>query len=101
MNAVTEDTTNTMMNIVTQHEIIETIRSILREKLQVDAALLTGANDTTPLTGQLFSLQARDLVYLFAFVQDAFHIEVPGAALADEGFNSIASIADIVRRAMS
>ena len=84
---------------ITRQNITETIRAILRDKLRVDGALLTEANDSEPLTGGLFDLRGRDLAYLLAFVKEAFAIEIPGAELADEGFNSVSSIAGIVERA--
>jgi len=83
---------------MTREYIVNEICAIMRDRLRVDETLLVPENEYAPLTASPFDLEAQDLVYLFVFIREAFQIEIPGAALADEGFNSVAAIADIVER---
>jgi len=84
---------------MTRSEIIETMYSILRDKWSINDEVLAESNINTPLTGEVFNLKGRDLVYLLVFTKETFAVEIPGAELADEGFNSVSSIAGIVERA--
>ena len=86
---------------MTKCDITAMLHHFLHDKFCVDKSLLTDAHVDAPLTGRSFNLTGRDLVYLLAFVQDSFQIEIPGIALADDGFNSIASIVRIVTQTLA
>lgn len=77
--------------------IIKGITDILFNKLKINRNVLTEKNYDQPLTGKVFHLSGIDLVYLFLFVQERFHIKIKQEALTDYRFNTINKIADIVK----
>lgn len=75
-----------------EKRIEEMVVYLLRERLQVNPIILIRENYDIPLTGRIFGLYARDLVYLFFEIEKYFRVQISVDNLSDGSFNTIKGI---------
>lgn len=73
-------------------EELNVLLRILSEKFQIPQQLLVEENYNKPLTGDLFLLNGRDLVYLFMELEKQLKIRIDAKKITDYQFNTIHGI---------
>lgn len=77
-------------------EIETTIKQLLIDDLQVDAALIENADTQTPLLGRGIGLDSVEALRLALGLENAFDISIPDADLNVELFSSLGALTEYV-----
>jgi acyl carrier protein len=84
------------------HSAIETtIKKILIDDLQVDAAMIENAAAETPLLGRGIGLDSVEALRLGLGLENAFEISIPDADLTVELFSSLGALTEYVQQKVS
>lgn len=79
------------------HAHIErTIKKILIDDLQVDAALIESADAQTPLLGRGIGLDSVEALRLALGLENAFEISIPDSDLNIELFSSLGALTEYI-----
>lgn len=78
-------------------EIKEKLYGLLQSICNIKKEVLNDNNDEQFLTGRLFQLTARDLIYLLYAVEDEFNISIDAEKMVHNEFNSISSIIKLIQ----
>ncbi len=76
--------------------IESTIKKILAEELEIDAAMLESADASTPLLGRGIGLDSVEAMRLTLGLENAFDISIPDTDLKPDLFSSIGSLSEYV-----
>lgn len=76
--------------------IERTIKDLLIDDLQVDAALLNGAGAHTPLLGRGIGLDSVEALRLGLGLENAFDLSIPDADLTVDLFASLGALTDYI-----
>jgi len=79
-------------------EIESTIKRILIQELQVDAAITENAEASTPLLGRGIGLDSIEALRLGLGLENAFDISIPDADLNVDLFSSLGGLADYIQQ---
>lgn len=82
-------------------EIETTIKQLLIDDLQVDAALIENADMQTPLLGRGIGLDSVEALRLALGLENAFDISIPDADLNVELFSSLGALTEYVARKLA
>lgn len=81
---------------MTHNEATKLIVAILREKIRITSDALCNENFDKPLTGGTFGFNSVLLAYLLLELEKEAAVSFSKEDLADYGFNTINSIADLL-----
>jgi acyl carrier protein len=86
------------MSRLSQAEIEDGIKRILRVDLAVDPALLTSIDEQTPLAGRGLTLDSVEMVGLALGLEETFKIEIPDGDLTDDMFENLGVLVDYIAK---
>lgn len=78
-----------------------TIKKILIDELQVDAAQIENADAQTPLLGRGIGLDSVEALRLTLGLENAFDLSIPDADLTVELFSSLGALTEYVAQRIS
>lgn len=79
-----------------KQEIIQKIKFIMQDRLNVDNNLIIEENYDESLTGGTFNFKSLDLVYLFLEVEKNFNVQIDATKIVNYEFNTINGIAKLI-----
>lgn len=82
-------------------ELVDTIKRLLIEELDVEPDRLSQADGGTPLLGLGVGLDSIDALRLATALERQFDIEIPDESLTAELFSSVGSLAVYVSRQLA
>jgi acyl carrier protein len=82
-------------------DIEATIKRILVERLDIDAAVVNASDSNAPLLGHGIGLDSVEALQLVVGLEQAFDLEVPDEDLNIELFESISSLVRYVEKRLA
>ncbi|MDF2537854.1 MAG: hypothetical protein K0S76_875 [Herbinix sp.] len=86
------------MNNVDVKDIHIRVEQILVNKLNINIELYKRDYDKEALTGRVFNLTPRDLIYLFLELEQEFDCRINTMDILNYEFNTIQGITDVIKK---
>lgn len=90
-----------IMIITEKQDTSSRVEKILIEKLNINTNLINSNYYNQLLTGRVFNLRSRDMIYLFFEIEKEFNIKINTLDILHNEFNTIHGVIEIIENMVS